>query len=186
MGLTRRFPGMEHERKRAHLAWRNAERIKRLSDRVVGVGPFGLGIDGVLAWVPIAGPAYSVGAGALLIHEAVRAKAKAGTVGRMAAYLIFDSATSSIPILGWAVDTLFPGHGMAARALQKDIEARHGASPTSADLSPDPGRARRDQTDRDSEQAKRGPADALKPAPTLVEARASARRRPATRRTGAR
>jgi len=31
-----------------------------------------------------------------------------------------------VPVLGWAVDTLFPGHLMAARALQKDIESKHG------------------------------------------------------------
>lgn len=133
-------------RSRAHRAWRNAERIRKLSDRLVGVGPFGLGIDGVLAWVPVAGPVYSVGAGALLIHEAVRARAAAATVARMAGYLILDSVSSGVPILGWAVDTLFPGHAMAARALQKDIERRHGPAPLpgdprSADLQPDPRRA---------------------------------------------
>jgi hypothetical protein len=31
-----------------------------------------------------------------------------------------------MPMAGWAVDTLFPGHLMAAKALQKDIESRHG------------------------------------------------------------
>lgn len=145
---------MEHDRTRAHLAWRNAERIKKLSDRLVGVGPFGLGIDGVLAWVPVAGPVYSVGAGALLIHEAVKAGAAPRTLARMSAYLLLDSASSGVPILGWAVDTLFPGHAMAARALQKDIEARHGPAPLSADLdkppSRRPARARRPSSGRRS------------------------------------
>ena len=119
---------MEITRERAHQAWRSAERIKRLSDRLVRLGPFGLGLDGVLAWIPGANLLYSVGAGGLLIYEALGAGAKAATVARMAAYLIADSATSEVPIIGWAIDTLFPGHLMAARALQKDIEARHGAS----------------------------------------------------------
>jgi hypothetical protein len=119
---------MEITRERAHRAWRSAERIKRLSDKLVSVGPFGLGLDGVLAWVPGANLLYSVGAGGLLIYEAVGAGATGWTVARMAAYLIADSATSEVPIIGWAVDTLFPGHLLAARALQKDIEARHGAS----------------------------------------------------------
>jgi hypothetical protein len=44
----------------------------------------------------------------------------------MAAYLVLDSASSGVPILGWAFDTFFRGHAMAAGALQKDIEARHG------------------------------------------------------------
>jgi hypothetical protein len=169
---------MEHERKRAHLAWRNAERIKRLSDRLVGVGPFGLGLDGVLAWVPIAGPAYSVGAGGLLIHEAVRAKASPSTLARMAAYLVIDSASSGVPILGWAFDTFFRGHAMAAGALQKDIEARHGASPISADLGQNARRARRHQADRQREQADRRPADTPEPAAAGVQRRTASRRRP--------
>jgi hypothetical protein len=28
--------------------------------------------------------------------------------------------------VGWAIDTFFRGHRMAAMALQKDIELRHG------------------------------------------------------------
>ena len=119
---------MIEDRNRAHRAWRNAERIKRLSDRLIGFGPFGLGLDGVLAWVPGANLIYTVGAGGLLMVEAVKAQASGFTLARMAAYLIADSATSEVPILGWALDTLFPGHLLAARALQKDIEARHGPS----------------------------------------------------------
>jgi hypothetical protein len=113
-------------RDRAHTSWRRAERIKRLSDRLVKIGPFGLGIDGLLAWVPGANIVYSVGAGGLLIYEAVQAGASKMTLAQMAIFLVADSATSEVPIIGWAVDTLFPGHLMAAKALQKDIEARHG------------------------------------------------------------
>lgn len=119
---------MTVDQNRAHRAWRNAERIKRLSDRLIGFGPFGIGLDGVLAWVPGANLVYSVGAGGLLMIEAVGAGASGYTLAKMAAYLIADSATSEVPILGWAIDTLFPGHLLAARALQKDIEARHGPS----------------------------------------------------------
>jgi hypothetical protein len=117
---------MEADRERAHRAWRRAERIKQLSDRVVGVGPFGLGLDGVLAWVPVAGTVYSLGAATLLIREALQAEASRATLVRMGVYLGVDSLSSGVPILGWAVDTLFTGHAFAARALQKDIEQRHG------------------------------------------------------------
>lgn len=117
---------MDVTRDRAHRAWRVAERIKRLSDRLVGIGPFGLGLDGVLAWVPGAGTVYSVGAAGLLINEAIQAGASKATLIRMGAYLAADSITSAVPVVGWAVDTLFPGHAMAAGVLQKDIEKRHG------------------------------------------------------------
>lgn len=113
---------------RAHRAWRNAERIKRLSDKLISIGPFGIGLDGVLAWVPGANLVYSVAAGGLLVVEGFAAGASPVTLARMGVYLVADSVTSEVPFIGWAVDTLFPGHLLAAKALQKDIEARHGPS----------------------------------------------------------
>ena len=117
---------MDEDRERAHRAWRRAERIRLLSDRVIGIGPWGLGVDGVLAWVPVAGTIYSVGAAGILLNEAFQAGASRATLARMAAYLGLDSVSSGVPFVGWALDTLFTGHAFAARALQKDIERRHG------------------------------------------------------------
>lgn len=117
---------MTNDPERAHKAWRRAERIKQLSDRVVGFGPWGLGIDGVLAWVPGAGTIYSVGAAGLLLNEAIQAGASKSTLMRMGAYLGLDSIASGVPIIGWAIDTVFTGHAFAARALQRDIEQRFG------------------------------------------------------------
>lgn len=114
------------DRDRAHTAWRRADRIRGFSDRVIGLGPWGLGMDGVLAWVPVAGTVYSVGAAGLLLYEAVEAGASRATLLKMAAYLGLDSVSSGVPLVGWAIDTLFTGHAFAARALQKDIERRHG------------------------------------------------------------
>jgi hypothetical protein len=123
---------MTDDRERAHLAWRRADRIRKLSDDLVRVGPVGLGIDGLIAWIPGAGTIYSVGAAALLFNEAIEAGASKATLLKMAGWLGLDSATSAVPIVGWAVDTLFRGHAMSARALQKDIERRHGAPATPA------------------------------------------------------
>jgi len=118
--------GPASHRRKAHVAWRQAETVKRLSDRLISIGPFGIGLDGVLAWVPGVGLAYGLGAGGLLLYHAVQAKASPATLARMAAYLAADNLSDTVPVLGWAVDTLFPGHLMAAKALQKDIETRHG------------------------------------------------------------
>ena len=46
---------------------------------------------------------------------------------RMVAYLVVDSGASTVPVLGSAVDFFWQGHLMAATALQKDVEDRHGA-----------------------------------------------------------
>lgn len=116
----------DSRRVRAHRAWKSAETIKGLSDRLIGIGPFGLGLDGVLAWVPVVGSLYSLGAGGLLLMHGMASGASPLTLLRMAAYVAVDTATDTVPVAGSMVDMLFPGHLMAAKALQKDIEARHG------------------------------------------------------------
>ncbi|MBU4433165.1 MAG: DUF4112 domain-containing protein [bacterium] len=116
----------DSHRARAHRAWKSADTIKRLSDRLIGIGPFGLGLDGVLAWVPVVGPLYSLGAGGLLLIHGMQGGASVFTLARMLAYVALDTASDTVPFAGSLVDTLFPGHLMAAKALQKDIEARHG------------------------------------------------------------
>ena len=119
---------MQVTQDRAHRAWRVAERVARLSDDLIPLGPWGLGLDGVLAWIPGANTLYSVGAGGLLLYEGVSAGAAPLTLIRMGLYLTANSALTELPIVGWAIDTLFRGHLMAARALQKDIERRFGPS----------------------------------------------------------
>lgn len=113
--------------------WSNVEGVKKLSDRVIGIGPFGVGLDGLLTWVPGVGLAYSVLAGGWLLVQGARAKAAPGTLARMAGYLVIDAATSEVPVVGDAVDVIFPGHLMAAKALQKDIETTHWVEASEAD-----------------------------------------------------
>jgi hypothetical protein len=119
--------------------WTNVEGVKKLSDRAIGIGPFGIGLDGLLTWVPVVGTVYSVGAAGWLLVQAARVKASPTTVARMVAYLGLDSVTTmvgEVPFLDFVpsvVDVLFPGHLMAAKALQKDIESTHWIEGRSAD-----------------------------------------------------
>jgi hypothetical protein len=105
--------------------WSNVEGIKKLSDRAVGIGPFGVGLDGLLTWIPVVGTLYSVGAGGWLLIQAVRAKATPGVILQMVGYLGVDVATGEVPVAGDVVDFFFPGHLLAAKALQKHIETTH-------------------------------------------------------------
>ena len=81
--------------------------------------------------MPVVGTVYSVGAAGWLLVQAARAKASPGTVARMLGYLGLDSVTTvigEVPFLDFVpsvVDVLFPGHLLAAKALQKDIETTH-------------------------------------------------------------
>src|SRR5258706_7953682 len=110
----------------AHRVWLAAEKIKLVSDRLVGLGPFGVGLDGLLAFVPVAGGLYSLTAGGWLILEAVRVGASPWTLARMAAYVGFNTVSAEIPIIGQTFDFFFRGHLMAATALQKEIGNRFG------------------------------------------------------------
>ena len=112
--------------------WSNVEGVKKLSDRVIGIGPFGMGLDAMLTWVPVVGTAYTVGTGGWLMLQAVRAKATPATLARMGSYMAIDTATGTVPIAGDIVDTFFPGQLMAARALQKHIESTHWVEDTEA------------------------------------------------------
>lgn len=116
----------------AHSAWKSAETIKKLSDRVIGFGPFGVGLDGILAWIPGAGLVYSGGAAVYLLFLAARSGASFGSIARMAGILGIDVLMSGVPlpVIPDIADMLWQGHLMAANSLQKDIEARHGVPPS--------------------------------------------------------
>ena len=109
--------------------WSNVEGVKKLSDRAIGFGPFKVGMDGLLTWIPVVGTAYSVGAAGWLLIQAAQAKASPSTFARMLAYLGVDSATTAVGEVVWGVadvvDLFFQGHALAAGALQKDIESTH-------------------------------------------------------------
>lgn len=113
-------------KERAHSAYRSAETLKKLSDRVIGFGPFGVGLDGLLTWIPGAGLIYSAGAGIFLLWSAGRGGASFSTLAKMAGFLGIDLLLSDVPVVGDIADVLWQGHLMAATTMQKDIEARHG------------------------------------------------------------
>jgi len=105
--------------------WTGVDGIKKLTDRVIGFGPISLGLDSLLTWVPVVGPMFSVGVAGYLLIQAVRARASTGTTLRMIGYVLADTITDAVPVAGDIVDMIFPGHLMAAKALQKDIESTH-------------------------------------------------------------
>lgn len=135
--------------------WSNVEGVKKLSDRVIGIGPIGFGMDALLTWVPVVGTAYTVGTGGWLIWQAVRARASPATLARMAAYMAVDTAAGTVPLAGDVVDTFFPGQLMAARALQKDIETTHWVEDSEANARASGDHERRLETVRNDRKLRR-------------------------------
>lgn len=108
----------------------DCERLARLSDRIVKVGPLNLGLDSALALLPIGGGLYTVGIGAWLVYKGWKVEAAPATLVRMTACVGADALTAGVPVIGAAVDMLFPGHLLAVRALRADLERRYGPIPT--------------------------------------------------------
>jgi len=99
------------------------DRISQISDRIIGIGPIGVGLDGLLAAVPGLGVFYSVIAGGMLVFEGLRARASTGTLIQIAAYLAVDTLLD-VPAgpLAAIADTLFTGHKWSANLLKKHMD----------------------------------------------------------------
>ena len=70
----------------------NVERVKKLSDNIVGVGPLGIGLDGLLIVVQII------------------------------AIIVIDTVSGALPGAGKIVDVLFTGHKWSADMLTKHMD----------------------------------------------------------------
>ena len=104
------------------------ERIGRLSDSLIRIGPWGIGLDGILAWVPGLGELYSVGAGGFLLLEGYRARVhpmvmvQAGAIIAARTFVDFGNVLPIVGIGSSLIVDLFRGHRWAARMLAKAID----------------------------------------------------------------
>ena len=102
-------------------------KLRSVSDRLVGVGPVGIGLDGILSFVPVVGVVYSAVAAGLLMLEAVRARASSQTLIHMGALLFVDTlldvpGATPFGILSGVADTFFTGHKWSANLLLKHMD----------------------------------------------------------------
>jgi hypothetical protein len=98
------------------------ETIGRISDNLIGIGPFGIGLDGILAWVPGVGEIYSIGAGAALVVQGYRARVPASVLIQATMLVSIRTLSNIFPILGGVLVDFFRGHRMAAKMLVRAID----------------------------------------------------------------
>jgi hypothetical protein len=112
---------------------RSVALIGRLSDGLIRIGPFSLGLEGVLSWIPGLGELYGSGAAAFLLIQGVRARAPASTLLAAAALMGGRTLISAIPLAGAAASDLLTAHKWAARmilaAIDRRLAAEAGAAP---------------------------------------------------------
>ena len=105
---------------------KSVERVGNLSDGIIRIGPWGLGLDGILAWVPIpgVGEAYSAIAGAFILIQGARARVPVHVLLLAAGLLATNTLIEAIPLGGPAVSDIFLAHKWSARMVCKAIEKR--------------------------------------------------------------
>jgi hypothetical protein len=112
--------------------------VGRLSDSLVRFGPFRLGVDGVLSWIPGLGEAYSTIAGGFIIIQGLRAGAPLHILAICALLMASRTTISAIPLAGPVAADLFTAHRWSAKLVVRAIDAqlparaRSGAAPVYA------------------------------------------------------
>ncbi len=113
----------------------SVDRMGRLSDSVVRVGPMSLGLDGVLSWIPGVGELYSAGAAVFLISQGLRARVDTGTLVVCGALMASRTAITAIPLAGPLASDLLTMHKWSARLIVAAIDrklARGASAPAPA------------------------------------------------------
>ena len=98
--------------------------VGRLSDSLVRLGPFRLGVDGVLSWIPGLGEAYSVLAGAFIIIQGFRAGVPLHILLICAGLMMSRTTISAIPLAGPMAADLFTAHRWSAKLVVRAIDAK--------------------------------------------------------------
>ena len=98
--------------------------VGRLSDSLVRLGPFRLGVDGALSWIPGLGEAYSVIAGGFIIVQGLRAGVPLHILLLCAALMASRTTVSAIPFAGPLAADLFTAHRWSAKLVIRAIDAK--------------------------------------------------------------
>ncbi|WP_300530143.1 DUF4112 domain-containing protein [Maricaulis sp.] len=97
--------------------------VEDFSDRLIPIGKnWGIGADALVGLVPGVGGAYSLGAGGVIIANAIRAGVSLTTILGMVAIILFDVIVGAIIGIGDVGDVFIRGHAIAGRMARDDIK----------------------------------------------------------------
>lgn len=96
----------------------------RLSDSLLHIGPFSIGIDGVLSWVPGLGDLYSTLAGGFIVLQGARAGVSGAVLGGAALLIGCRTIVGAVPLAGSAFADLFTAHKWGAAMIVRAIDER--------------------------------------------------------------
>ena len=108
---------------------RSVEFVGRMSDGLIRIGPWGIGIDGVLNLIPVAGEVYSALAGGFILIQGARARVPFHILLGAAALLVSRMAFDAVPLGGPIVADLFIAHKWAAKMVTGAIDKKMSRIP---------------------------------------------------------
>ena len=111
-----------------HAIRRSVALVGRLSDGLIRFGPFSVGIEGVLSWIPGVGELYGSGAAAFLLIQGARARVPVSVLLVAAGLMTGRTLISAIPIAGAAASDLLTAHKWSARLIVAAIDRRIAAN----------------------------------------------------------
>jgi hypothetical protein len=106
--------------------------VGRLSDSIVRLGPWSLGIDGVLSWIPGVGEVYSTVAGGFIVLQGARAGVPLSVLAGATLILGARTLASGVPVAGAVFSDMFTAHKWAAKMVVEAIDRKLGVAPDTA------------------------------------------------------
>ncbi|HEY5289978.1 MAG TPA: DUF4112 domain-containing protein [Caulobacteraceae bacterium] len=103
---------------------RSVELVGRFSDGLMRVGPFRLGAEAALSWIPGVGEAYGAAAAIFLIGQGARAEVPAKTLLVTAVLMFGRTVISAVPFAGPVAADALALHGLSARMIVKAIDQK--------------------------------------------------------------
>ena len=103
---------------------RSVEFVGRLSDGLLKIGPFRLGAEAALDWIPVVGEAYGSAAAVFLLAQGLRAGVPGRTLLACAALMFGRTLIAAAPIAGPLAADALALHGLSARMIVRAIDKR--------------------------------------------------------------
>jgi hypothetical protein len=112
---------------------RSVEAVGKFSDGLLRVGPFSIGADGLMAWIPVVGEIYSAAAAGFLLIQAIRARVPLSTL--LAAGVLMGGRTviTAIPVAGPLAADMLTMHKWSAKLIIRAIDKRLAAGAAGVD-----------------------------------------------------
>ena len=115
-----------------HAIRRSVALVGKFSDGLLRLGPFRLGAEAALSWIPGVGEAYGAVAAVYLLGQGARAGVPLITLAACAGLMGGRTLITAVPVGGPLAADMLALHGLSARMIVRAIDAklaRRGAEP---------------------------------------------------------